>query len=93
MSEDAEATLPARPLMRFRRASTPRMPPADARRQGDITRLAFQALGRERAIAFLNSDNSELGARPLDLATASEAGWTRVREELHRLPAGPAQEI
>jgi len=93
MSEDAEPAALPRPRTRFRRANAPRLAPADARRQGDITRLALQALGRDRAIAFLNSKHEELGARPLDLATASEAGWTRVREELHRLPAMPAEEI
>ena len=61
------------------------MEPDSARRQGDITRLAFQLLGREQAIAFLNGANAELGARPLDLATASALGCASVEAALGRL--------
>jgi hypothetical protein len=76
---------PERPMMRFRRSNTPRLDPDNARRQGAITRLAFQLLGRDGAIEFLNQDNAELGGRPLDLATTSEAGCASVEAALSRL--------
>lgn len=56
-----------------------------ARRQGEITRLAFLLLGREAAIAFLNTAHAQLGGRPLDLATASDQGRNSVEAELDRL--------
>jgi hypothetical protein len=71
--------------MRFRKSHAPRLDRDQARRQGDITRLAFLLLGRERAIAFLNVDNAALRGRPLDLATASDAGRDSVETELGRL--------
>jgi len=93
MSEEAAATAPRRGSVRFRRADTPRLGADDARRQGEITRLAFQRLGREGAITFLNSDNAELGTRPLDLATASASGFASVAAALGRLPAPSATEV
>ena len=77
--------------MNFRKSSAERLAPANARRQGDITRLAFVLLGREAAIEFLNSDNAELGGRPLDLAIASESGCAVVEAELGRLTCRPAK--
>jgi uncharacterized protein (DUF2384 family) len=71
--------------MRFRKANVQRLAPDCAKRQGDITRLAFLLLGREAAIAFLNTEHAELGGRPLDLATASDAGRNAVEAELGRL--------
>ena len=71
--------------MRFRRTNGERLPAEDARRQGHITTLAFLVLGREAAIAFLNAENATLGARPLDLAIASNEGCARVEAELGRL--------
>lgn len=51
----------------------------DARRQGDISQLAYLLMGgRDAAIAFLNADNQELGGRPIALATASAEGYERV---------------
>jgi uncharacterized protein (DUF2384 family) len=72
-------------MMRFRKASAPRLSPSEARRQGEISRLAFLLLGRERAIAFLNGDHPGLGGRPLDLAVASDEGCAGVEAELARL--------
>ena len=72
-------------MMRFRRSSAPRLEPEQARRQGEITRLAFLLMGRDAAIAFLNSDNAELSGRPLDLATASDEGRNRVEAVIGRL--------
>lgn len=71
--------------MKFRRADWDRLAPDSARRQGDITRLALTLLGRESAMAFLNSENTSLGARPLDLAIASESGCASVEAELGRM--------
>jgi hypothetical protein len=56
-----------------------------AKRQGEITRLAFLLLGRDEAIAFLNTEHSGLGGRPLDLATASDEGRNSVEAEIGRL--------
>lgn len=72
-----------------------------ALRQGRISHCAFDALGREHAIAFLNTDNTRLGGQPLGIATASVAGEEMVVREIERLrsalPAPPttttAQEV
>ncbi|MBE1529565.1 hypothetical protein GGC65_004021 [Sphingopyxis sp. OAS728] len=51
----------------------------DARRQGDISQLAYFVMGgRDAAIAFLNAENEELGGRPIALATASAEGYEHV---------------
>lgn len=71
--------------MTFRRANADRLAPDSARRQGNITRLALTLLGRESAMVFLNSENATLGARPLDLAIASESGCASVEAELGRM--------
>jgi hypothetical protein len=71
--------------MRFRPAHGDRLPDASARRQGNITQLAFLVLGRDGAIAFLNAEHAVLGARPLDLAIASSEGYASVEAELGRL--------
>lgn len=85
-SEQPEPATPARKgTMRFRRSNAQRLPPEDAKRQGDITRLAFLLLGRDAAIAFLNTDHAELGGRPLDLATASDVGRNRVEAAIGRI--------
>ncbi|WP_121117244.1 antitoxin Xre/MbcA/ParS toxin-binding domain-containing protein [Croceibacterium ferulae] len=99
MSEPSEtldspaAAAPRRGPVRFRRADAPRLGADDARRQGDITRLAFQRLGREGAISFLNTDNAELGTRPLDLATSSATGFASVEAAIGRLSATPSGEV
>lgn len=52
-----------------------------AKRQGDITSLAFLHLGgREGAMDFLNNVDAELDGRPLDIAIASEKGCQMVRQ-------------
>ena len=80
-----EASPVRRRVMRFRKAHTQRLPPADAKRQGEITQIAFLLLGREAAIAFLNTAHAGLGGRPLDLAIASDAGRNSVEAEIGRL--------
>ena len=82
----AEEASPARrSMMRFRKTSAQRLPPDDARRQGEITQLAFLLLGREAAIAFLNTAHAGLGGRPLDLAIASDEGRNSVEAEIGRM--------
>ena len=68
-----------------RRSRVNPMPHDQAVRQGDITALAFQVLGREEAIIFLNTDNALLGGRPIALATESTAGKLHVEAELGRM--------
>ncbi|MEO6151906.1 MAG: hypothetical protein ABIT09_02050 [Croceibacterium sp.] len=83
MSEEAPPANGSGAMMRFRKKShLPRLAPDNAKRQGDITQLAFQRLGREGAIAFLNEDNAALGGRPLDVAMESAEGSARVAAEL-----------
>ena len=57
--------------------------PHVAERQGAISALAFQLLGgRDPAVAFLNTENSLLGGRPLAVATRSDAGYASVEREI-----------
>jgi hypothetical protein len=70
-----------------RRTKSASIPKDQAARQGDITRLAFLSLGKDAAIAFLNTDLPELRGRPLAIATASEAGEAEVRAMLETLAA------
>jgi hypothetical protein len=61
------------------------LPPDKARRQGDITSLAFLHLGgRDGAMAFLNNVDAELEGRPLDIAIASKEGCEMVRQMIMR---------
>lgn len=73
-----------------RRPKTAPIAPEQAVRQGEITSLAFLLLGREQAIDFLNREHAGLGARPLALATASDAGRDSVEAELGRMKFRPA---
>ena len=68
-----------------RRPRSTAIPREQAVRQGEITRLAFFLLGRDQAIAFLNTDHEGLGGRPLAVATDSAAGRERVEAELAKL--------
>jgi len=69
----------------FRKRPTgPILPALAARRQGRIARLAITLLGRDAAIAFLNSAHAELGGRPIDLAVASEEGLRSAEAVLTR---------
>lgn len=60
----------------------------EARRQGAITHVAFQLLGKERAIAYLNTPHADDGAHPLAQATRSDAGHALVTSELQRIGEG-----
>lgn len=87
---DAAAPARARTNNYFRKNRTP-LPRDDAKRQGDISQLAFLTMGgRDAAVEFLNSDNAELGGRPLALATASAEGYEQVAAAIRALaPGGP----
>jgi hypothetical protein len=85
----ADATTPARPRRRAFVNREARISPDRARRQGLITHLAFNLLGHEEAIRFLNTHNASLGARPLDLAMTDPAGYSTV-ENAVKLLARPA---
>ena len=77
-------------MMEFRasNAKKPRLPAEKARRQGNITTLAFLLLGgKDGALAFLNSTNRKLGARPIDLAIASDEGYALVEQAIRRTAA------
>lgn len=86
---DAPALTTEKPRnMRFRpRHNQPLLPRDGVKRQGAISTLAFQLIGKEAAIAFLNTDHSGLGGRPLALATESAEGLAAVEAELRRLAA------
>jgi len=83
--QNAEARGPTEPAPTKARSNSffrkSRVPFAldDARRQGDISQLAYLVMGgRDAAIAFLNAENEELGGRPIALATASAEGYEKV---------------
>ena len=89
-----ESAVPARtrPNSFFRHKRTP-LPHDDARRQGDISQLAFLTMGgRDPAIAFLNSENAELGGRPLAVATASDTGYEQVATAIRAWARDPGFE-
>lgn len=86
----ADAPVRARSNNHFRKRGTP-LAPADAKRQGDISQLAFLTMGgRDPAVEFLNSDNEALGGRPLALATASDAGYEQVASAIRAMAPGAA---
>lgn len=66
------------PRRRFVPHHAVRLSPAEAERQGRVTRVAIEALGAQAAILFLNSAHDALPDRPLPLATASEDGLQSV---------------
>lgn len=66
-----------------KRFDAPRLSADAAERQGRVSRLAFDTLGRPDAvIAFLNTHDERLGGRPLDLAVESVAGLAAVEAAL-----------
>jgi len=90
MTEDAAAEAPKR-KMSFRKSGPkrPKLPVEEAKRQGDITQLAFLLLGgKDGAIAFLNNVDPGIDARPLDLAIASEEGYRRVERLIRQKTEG-----
>ena len=78
VSESAALPAKSRGGYAFRKNRAP-LPRDKAQRQGEISRLAFLGMGgRDGAIAFLNTEDAELGGRPLAVATASAEGFARV---------------
>lgn len=76
-----------------RRVRLPPFPQERAARQGNITQLAFRLLGKDAAIAFLNTDRPELGGQPLAVATADAEGAARVQEVLQELAANRSKDV
>ncbi|KTF70337.1 hypothetical protein ACNFJ7_10885 [Sphingomonas sp. HT-1] len=91
-SADVPQSLPAKPTRQgpFRRKFTAvRLAPESAERQSRVALLAWNVLGGEQAMAFLNAHDEALGGRPLDLAVASADGCAAVERAIAaRAPAG-----
>lgn len=69
-----------------KRFDGPRLSPEEAERQGRVTRLAFEALRDSgKVVTFLNSEDSLLGGRPIDLAVASAEGLASVERAIAAL--------
>lgn len=87
----ADAPAPAPKAQKFRRKfTTNRLSPESAERQSRVTMLAWNTLGSDKAMAFLNAHQETLGGRPLDLAVASAAGCEAVERAIaaHAASAG-----
>lgn len=69
-----------RQTQRFRPAQPRiRLDDAQKKRQAVVADAAWRAFrDRDRVIAFLNTPDTELGGRPLDLATDGDAGLCAV---------------
>ena len=68
----------------------PRLTPDSAARQGKVATLAWERLRESAAVvAFLNTYDELLDARPIDLATASDAGMSRVVAHLNAVHPAP----
>ena len=64
-----------------------RMPAEEARRQSQVVQTAWKAIGSTvEAMAFLNTHHDQLGARPLELAMASDEGLVEVERILADTP-------
>jgi uncharacterized protein (DUF2384 family) len=71
----------------YKRPAAPRLAPDQLERQGRISRLAFEVLRQPAAaITFLNTHDTVLGGRPIDLAIASPEGLLDVERALSALP-------
>lgn len=94
MSDDANSPVPAptRSNSFFRSSRAVPLARDAAKRQGEITSLAFLAMGgRDPALAFLNGENEALGGRPLAIASASAEGYAAVVAAIraaHPAPGG-----
>ena len=72
---------PRRKQFRNRFAAV-RLTPDAVERQSRITLLAWDLMGPDAALAFLNNHDADLNGRPLDLAVASGAGYAAVEREI-----------
>lgn len=86
--DEPQAEAPARRNY-FRRSGSPKLAPDAASRQGHVTKMALDALGKDAAIAYLNLESPVLGGRPLDLATASVDGLRQVERHLSAMEGNP----
>ncbi|MGK6319297.1 hypothetical protein [Sphingomonas sp. DT-204] len=66
----------------FGKPSTVRISSESAERMSRVSLLAWNMLGGDAAIAFLNAHDSALDGRPIDLAAASVAGCEAVERAL-----------
>lgn len=83
VQQPGAASSPAPKRKMFRNKFTMvRLAPDAVERQSRITLRAWNLLGPDAAIAFLNSHSEPLDGRPLDLAVASAAGFEAVEREL-----------
>lgn len=76
------ATAAPRRLAFKKKFTTVRLAPEAVERQSRITLLAWNLMGADAAIAFLNNHCSPLEGRPLDLAVRSAAGFEAVEQHL-----------
>jgi len=84
-ANDETSSAPA-PDRRQHRRSKLKLAPDAAKRQGEVTKMAFETLGnKDAAIAYLNDECSSLGGRPLDIATGSAKGLQSVAHDLTRM--------
>lgn len=60
----------------------PRPSPECLERQSRVALLAWNLLGGDAAITFLNTHDDMLGGRPLDLAVASAIGCEAVEQAI-----------
>ncbi len=75
---------------RFFRRSGTLLARDDARRQGDISQLAYPVMGgRDPAVAFLNTENVGLGGRPLAVPTAGAEGYEQMAAAIRAWESGP----
>lgn len=86
MTDTDDAPKPKPKRMRW--SDRPKLSPDAAGRQGRVTKLALETLGRDAAIAYLNADCGNLGGRPLDVAMESAEGFGRVERDLQAKVAG-----
>jgi uncharacterized protein (DUF2384 family) len=94
MTAETPEEPPKRGTMNFRSSASkqPKLTREEARRQGEITQLAFQLMGgREGALAFLNHADDALEGRPLDVAIASDAGFVRVEQVIRQRTAARSE--
>ena len=84
MSDEHAGPAPASaaPRRKMFRKATARLSPDSVERQSRVTLLAWNLLGADSAIAFLNAYNDGLEGRPLDLAVASDAGCEAVERAI-----------
>jgi len=84
LSDSAAPNAEAPPRARLfrKRFDMPRLLPEAQQRQGQVSTDAFLALGRDEALRFLNTPDTALGGRPLDVATDSAEGLAKVRQAI-----------